>query len=133
MGAEVGADVEVEGEVGAEVQVEADIDADIEVAGDIEVEVDAPEVDCDAGLEIQADLNAPIVEAEVGGHSPVTATSSRTCCCLAWGVVFLIFFLGSLGFCIYIWIVDLPHYKKASGMSTADAAFHSNRAWFFIT
>merc|ERR1712178_582762 len=56
------------------------------------------EVPVDAGLVVEADVEAPLVEAEVGGSAGV---SSGGLCNLICAIVFLIFFLGDVSAFVY--------------------------------
>jgi len=145
---EIEAEVEVEAEIEVEVEMEAPViecELEVEVEGEvefeapvIEIEIEAPvvEIECDVEIDCQVDmendLEAPIVEIEAGGSGAVASQDSRkTCCCLSWGIVFLIFFISSLIYSILLLTNVLNGYDKNT-LSWYSAVIIDPLVWLMV-
>merc|ERR1740139_1245356 len=64
--ADIEIEVEAEIQVDAEIDVQADVELEVEV--DVEIEIGAPEVQLEGDLVIEGNIEAPIMENEVGGN-----------------------------------------------------------------
>jgi len=151
----VEAEIEIEAEVEAEVEIEVEVEMEapvieceleVEVEGEvefdapvIEIEIEAPvveiecdvEIDCQVDMAMEVDLEAPIVEIEAGGSGAVASKNSRkTCCCLSWAIVFLIFFIGSLIYAILLWLNVL--YADKNSLTYLFAALVDPLVWLTV-
>merc|ERR1712178_78497 len=98
--------------------VQPEIEVEVEVP-DVEVEVEVP---VDAGLTIEANVDAPLVEAEKGGSG---ATVSGGLCNLICAIIFAVFFVSDLCAMIYylccygtmsgmVWVVGTTTYPAST-------------------